>query len=268
MIVLLVVTLMFQEAPVAKSPAQWLGEAGSKLAAGEAAGALHAVRKAMEGGLPRPVTLVPEIRALVALGRDDEAAALLGSLPGTAGGVVAAIRSDAALAGFRERRDVHAALERLTPCNTPKHREFDFWVGEWTVTDASGTRPLGTSRVVRRHGGCALVEEWTAASGQTGSSLNLFDDRSGSWHQFWVDASGTNWLSWDEQGNPATIRGGLQDGEMVMTAAGGTTPMQRGRWRLMEDGRVRQIFETSSDEGRSWQIGFEGYYTKTPEAGD
>ena len=32
------------------------------------------------------------------------------------------------------------------PCSGPEHRQFDFWVGEWDVTQPDGT-PAGTNRI-------------------------------------------------------------------------------------------------------------------------
>ena len=254
--------------PVAPSrtPAEWLAHAGALLEAGNAGEALTALRRGAEGGLPRAATTLLEIRALAALGRHDEAVAILAQIPAPSGGIVAALKSQKHLESFLERADVKKELVRLTPCSDRRHREFDFWIGEWSVHDVTGQRLLGTSRVSRIHGGCAVLEEWTAAAGTTGSSFNMFDERSGRWHQFWVDGTGTNWLSWDAEGNPATMRGGTAEGEMVMMAAEGTTPSARGRWKLLEDGRVRQIFESSSDGGESWQINFEGYYSRNASA--
>jgi hypothetical protein len=35
----------------------------------------------------------------------------------------------------------------------------------------------------------------------------------------------------------------------------------------LPDGRVRQLIETSNDDGRSWETRFEGFYRRRP-AGD
>jgi hypothetical protein len=33
-------------------------------------------------------------------------------------------------------------------------------------------------------------------------------------------------------------------------------------WTPLEDGRVRQVWDMSSDGGRSWQLLFDGLYTR------
>lgn len=259
MLVFLAFSLLAFSVPEDSSSAsEWLAEGQRLLAEAKPAEALDAIRRAAEMGLPAQVVVVSEVQALVALDRQSEAVGRLAGIPAPAPGVIAGLRSTESLTSFLQREDVAAQMERLRPCSGASHREFDFWVGNWRVTDRTGERLLGTNRISRQHGGCVILEKWTSAAGTTGSSFNIFDERSKKWHQFWVDGSGTNWLSWDEEGNPATIRGGLVDGEMIMTAAPGTTPMARGRWKLMEDGRVRQIFESSTDGGSTWTINFEG----------
>ena len=37
-------------------------------------------------------------------------------------------------------------------CDTPQYRQFDFWVGDWTVT--SGDQPAGTNHVTLEEAGC------------------------------------------------------------------------------------------------------------------
>ena len=136
--------------------------------------------------------------------------------------------------------------------------EFDFWVGEWDVHVAGGT--FAGSNVIRRaERGCVLLENWTNASGGTGSSINYVDKITGEWVQIWNDASGSQ----------INIRGGMTDEGMLLTGtihsvANGKTAPFRGLWTPLPDGRVRQAFEQSPDEGKSWSPWFEGFYTRKP----
>ena len=136
--------------------------------------------------------------------------------------------------------------------------EFDFWVGEWDVHVAGGT--FAGSNVIRRaERGCVLLENWTNASGGTGSSINYVDKITGEWVQIWNDASGSQ----------INIRGGMTDEGMLLTGtihsvANGKTAPFRGLWTPLPDGRVRQAFEQSPDEGKSWSPWFEGFYTRQP----
>lgn len=136
------------------------------------------------------------------------------------------------------------------------HRQFDFWVGRWEVTDISGEQRYGENTITRREGGCLLLEEWRSSRGSTGTSINYFNPADSQWHQQWVDSGSTI----------IHTAGGLVDGSMVMEgsiyylASGQTAPF-RGTWTPMEDGRVRQFFE-QQDAEQAWKPWFEGYYRR------
>jgi hypothetical protein len=154
------------------------------------------------------------------------------------------------------------ALGQATqPCSTPLHRQFDFWLGEWEVRDKDG-KPQGENRISLVHGGCALLEEWRSARGSTGSSLNLYDASRKRWHQTWVDSSGGLLM----------LDGRFADGAMTLEGdapdpkAREGVSRQRIRWTALPDGRVRQLWEGSSDGGQAWQVVFDGYYVRKSAA--
>ncbi|MEL7539080.1 MAG: hypothetical protein AAFZ58_17360 [Pseudomonadota bacterium] len=143
-------------------------------------------------------------------------------------------------------------------CSAKAFSGFDFWLGDWTVKTADGT-VAGQNRIDKRDGGCVLIERWSSASGGSGTSLNYFDVAADQWVQVWGGSGGSQ----------IVIRGGLTDGSMVLTGTlttvgdGSSVPF-RGTWTPLEDGRVRQFFEQSLDDGDTWQPWFEGFYEKAP----
>jgi hypothetical protein len=143
------------------------------------------------------------------------------------------------------------------PCSASQHRQFDYWIGNWEVHDPSGKR-VGENRITRIHNGCALLEEWRGNGGVTGTSLNAFDRDRDRWHQTWVDSTG----------GLLTLEGGLVDGAMslrgenVEAGPPRKRTLQRIRWQPQSDGRVRQLWEASSDEGTTWTTAFDGWYTR------
>ncbi|MEZ5418049.1 MAG: hypothetical protein R2708_11990 [Vicinamibacterales bacterium] len=143
-----------------------------------------------------------------------------------------------------------------TPCASPEHRQFDFWVGEWTVTRPDGG-PAGTSRIESVLGGCALLEHWEAAKGGAGKSLTLYVAADREWNQTWVDA----------QGNRIVLTGGWDGTRMVLrnawTGAKGEAMRSELSWTPSADGRVRQVWRQSSDDGTTWTTTFDGTYTRT-----
>jgi hypothetical protein len=71
---------------------------------------------------------------------------------------------------------------------SPERRQFDFWLGDWEVTDKAGETVYGHNTISKREKGCYLYEEWRSASGGSGSSMNYYDPSNGKWHQLWIDA--------------------------------------------------------------------------------
>jgi len=146
------------------------------------------------------------------------------------------------------------------PCSSPEYRQFDFWIGDWNVT--SDGQAAGTNSIHAVHNGCALQENWQGAGegGIGGSSFNIYDRANGRWHQTWVDASGTL----------LQLDGGLADGVMVMSgkrpAPDGSGPvLHRISWTPGAEGSVRQLWEASKDDGRTWKVLFDGLYVKSDD---
>jgi hypothetical protein len=144
------------------------------------------------------------------------------------------------------------------PCAGPEFRQFDFWLGHWKVT-ANG-QVAGDSRIESILEGCAVLETWTGASGNRGKSLNVWNRALGAWEQFWIDSAGDRLL----------LRGGLRDGGasgkiMVLDnvhEAGPGVRRERITWTALDDGRVRQLWEMSTDGGATWNVEFDGLYTR------
>lgn len=145
-------------------------------------------------------------------------------------------------------------------CHDPEHRQFDFWVGEWEVRNPDD-QVIGHNSITRVADGCGLLEQWHSTRGGSGVSINMYEPGRGEWTQTWV---GT--------GSRLRISGGLQDGRMVMTGeAPRETPdgevLDRITWTPLDDGRVRQQWDVSGDEGSTWRTIFLGLYSPVDPAG-
>jgi hypothetical protein len=151
-----------------------------------------------------------------------------------------------------------AATPAPAPCAGAERRQFDFWVGEWEVTGAKG-QVVGHSRIESILGGCAIAEHWSSTTGNganDGKSYNIYNADLKRWEQYWVDASGSR----------LSLAGGLVDGNMVLEGRqdlpgkDGVHRRERITWTPNADGSVRQLWESSPDEGKSWTIAFDGLY--------
>ena len=177
--------------------------------------------------------------------------------------IVAAWLGGGGLAGMHEAIAQDQAAPTAgpppSPCAKEEFRQFDFWVGDWEVRGADG-KIAGENRISNEEHGCAIVEHWRSASGGSGQSLNYFDPAANRWKQEWIGL-----------GIILHMEGGLRNGAMIMEG-----PLQyigqdrvtrlRGIWTPLVDGRVRQQFEESADDGKTWSPWFDGYYTRRPHS--
>ncbi|MDX1470465.1 MAG: hypothetical protein R3213_03135 [Flavobacteriaceae bacterium] len=141
-------------------------------------------------------------------------------------------------------------------CCSDKHDDFDFWVGNWTVTGPDGNT-VGTNLLEKIQDGCVLKENWQAANGKyTGTSFNFYNSSTQKWEQIWVDNNGGNlYLSGNRDGNQMILR------STELTNREGKPFYHQITWTKNEDGTVRQLWETFT-EGEEVRVAFDGLYKK------
>ena len=194
-------------------------------------------------------------------GERDKAVAAVEAIAASGFTSVGYIVNDPILAGLAGEAGFDAVVADMSksayPCeHDASFSEFDFWVGEWEVHGPGG-QLAGTNSIQKEERGCVLLEHWANAAGGTGQSINYVDKITGEWVQVW-NAEG---------GSQINIRGGMTDEGMRLvgtlhTIGAGTTVPFRALWTLLPDGRVRQLFEQSTDNGETWTTWFEGFYTR------
>jgi len=214
----------------------------------------------------RSTTLLPNVAATynaaamhARLGHTDQAFTWLTLAVRQGFGDARLLETDEDLASIRAdkrfEKVLYDATHAPTPCATdPERRRFDFWVGDWTVTTAGGT-VVGSSVVQSINGGCSLLENWTAARGSTGKSLNSFNPAISKWQQYWVDQTGgvTEYRDseWHNGALSFLARG---------TQPNGSPVLQRLTFSAVSDSVVRQHGERSTDEGKTWSTTYDFYY--------
>lgn len=144
-------------------------------------------------------------------------------------------------------------------CADPGFRQFDFWLGRWRVGEP-GAEPQGVNEITRVAQGCAVQERYHNASGYAGTSLNLYDSKTGTWSQLWTDNAGL----------VLRLTGELdEDGRMVLagerTTRDGSRVRDRITWIPVGDGTVRQVWDVSRDGGATWENAFTGEYVPLRE---
>jgi hypothetical protein len=144
------------------------------------------------------------------------------------------------------------------PCpNRARRRQFDFWIGEWDVTNAAGQR-IGSYLIDTAEDGCLLRESFTAANGSTGQSSTFYDRLTATWRQVWMDANG----------QAQDFYGEWIDGSMVLrqiTYNGGLKSILTFTFKPQPDGTVKQVARRSTDEGVTWTLVADYTYTRKPK---
>jgi len=171
------------------------------------------------------------------------------------------IENEADFAGLADAPRFQAALETIRaarfPCkHSENHRAFDFWVGAWDVT-ANGA-PAGHNEIKRVSGDCVLYENWTSATGGEGKSFNFYDAAEDHWRQVWIG----------DRGGVIEFTGSFDDAGVLRYTAettnpDGSTTLHTLDFYPLDDGSVRQHWQSSTDGGDTWQVAFDGHYVRS-----
>lgn len=141
-------------------------------------------------------------------------------------------------------------------CCSPAHRQFDFWLGDWEAT-ANG-KVAGTNKIVLLQDKCIVQENWISSTpNYTGTSYNFYNKNLKKWQQVWIDNQGSNLI----------LTGELIGNQMILKSETLTNPkgekyQNRITWTNHKDGTVRQYWEVTKDEGKTWNSIFDGLYKK------
>jgi len=141
-------------------------------------------------------------------------------------------------------------------CCTEKHSEFDFWIGTWEVSNSNGTK-AGENTIKKIQGDCVLQENWSSATpGYTGTSNNFYNNKTKQWEQIWID----------NQGQSLHLKGNKVGNQMILRTddeknSEGKTFFHRITWTDNEDGTVRQLWETITED-KEITVAFDGLYKR------
>ena len=143
------------------------------------------------------------------------------------------------------------------PCCSDEHRQFHFWIGEWTVYDTTGNL-LGTNNIYLEQDNCLMIENWKSANNNfTGTSYNFYDNSIGIWNQTWVDNQGSN----------LDLKGNLIGGKIILITDlrendDGVKFYHQISWTPNDDGTVTQRWDLFNEEDTLLNTAFIGIYKK------
>ncbi len=142
--------------------------------------------------------------------------------------------------------------KRANPCKFDKnYSKFNFWVGEWDVY--SNGLKIAESSITNTNGDCGILENWRPNGSNGGNSISYYDSTDKKWKQNWVANGGVS--HYEEPEDYTT-------GDMQLIAKG------NGVWYRMiytqdkAEDTVRQVMESSNDDGKTWTKIFDGLYKR------
>jgi hypothetical protein len=141
----------------------------------------------------------------------------------------------------------------------PENRQFDFWVGDWDVSNTRVGSAAGISHVERAIGDCVIWENWNSLgnTGYSGKSYNIYNADFKRWEQFWVD----------NLGGVIHFYGQRKDGVMHfytedLPQSDGSKLKRHLRFFSLAPDRVRQFSQGSADGGATWSVEYDLTYNR------
>ena len=173
---------------------------------------------------------------------------------GWLGGLAVAASLTSAPFHHRETEPVHTVTTSACTADS-SYQRLAFWVGDWEVVDSAGAH-YATQRVRAIFDACAITAEWTGRVGDKGMSISAFDVRTGDWKQVYVSNQVPS-----PSGVPMRKSDPSYDGPGIrFVPLTESPPDQLARSRVtlfpLSEHRVMQLFEDSSDGGKTWHTVF------------
>ncbi len=258
------VTLYSQVVATAPNPRAWYRLGVSLNKTGEKDKAIEAFEKGRALGLP-PQFAEYGIATVFASKRDkDRAFEHLEKAAQNGLSQPDQLSTDTDLAELKSDARFTKILEMVThnqkPCAyAAENRQFDFWLGEWSVVTSKGETAAGDSRIELILEDCVVQENWTSAGniGYSGKSYNIYNAAQKRWEQYWVDNAGGNIFFY----------GGLKDGAMdywtdEIPQPDGKKLKRHLQFIKLGPDKVRQFSQGSNDGGKTWFVEYDFTYNR------
>jgi len=145
------------------------------------------------------------------------------------------------------------------PCaGNPLYRQFDFWLGEWEAYATNGKKG-GDSKIELLLDSCIILENWKSTQANySGKSYNTYNAATGKWQQYWVDNKG---------GITQYFDGHFENNKMILQTTNekqsdGSHKIQKMTFYNLGPDKVRQLGESSADNGKTWKTDFDLEYRR------
>lgn len=157
---------------------------------------------------------------------------------------------------------IHGICQNISPASlcagNPLYRQFDFWLGEWEAYATNGKKG-GDSKIELLLDSCIILENWKSTQANySGKSYNTYNAATGKWQQYWVDNKG---------GITQYLDGHFETNKMIFQTANekqsdGAYKIQKMTFSNLGPDKVRQLGESSVDNGKTWKTDFDLEYRR------
>jgi len=160
-------------------------------------------------------------------------------------------RTLATLAALVSAAAAHGQAARPDPapgelCRAPEYRQLDYTIGRFRVVADSGEL-AGELRVEPILAGCVLRGQWRGAIAGQGEATTWYDRHTQTWQRVFIN----------DDGHSLRLAGRVEDGRLVLTGRNaffdGRVGLHRMTWQPEPGGVIRQRWELSMDDGRTWE---------------
>jgi hypothetical protein len=148
-----------------------------------------------------------------------------------------------------------AYADDAKPCAIGEHRQFDYWLGNWSVS--YGGPPVGTSKVELALDLCMIVESWDGARNHSGKTMFAYSPEDHSWYGMFADNEGHVHIF-----SLGKVAGGAGEFQGTSRGSNGETVLNRVKIVRVSADKVEQTWEKSTDNGSTWKVAYRGEYTR------
>lgn len=142
-------------------------------------------------------------------------------------------------------------------CRPAEYKAFDFARGHFRMRGTNG-QLAGHLNMVPMLSGCATRGHWRGAIAGRGEVTTWYDRFQHRWQQNFIN----------DDGHPLVMSGGVVDGALVFTGVNtffdGRVGLHRMSWSPLPGGGLRQHWEFSTDDGRTWETLIDARGTRLP----
>ncbi len=141
------------------------------------------------------------------------------------------------------------------PCSSGEYRQFDYWLGNWSVSN--GGANTGTSKVELSLDQCLIVESWAGARNHVGKKIFAYSPEDHRWYGMFADNEGRVHVF-----SEGKVMAGSAEFQGPSRGPNGETVLNRMKIVRTGADRVEETWEKSSDSGVSWKEVYRGEYSR------